>query len=60
MRIYRTPLARKTKVNRKNMWDGGLTDRDIELWKERRKLDKECSVEMECGIHKISIGTTVQ
>lgn len=23
----------------------GLTERDIELWKERRKLDKECSVE---------------
>lgn len=25
----------------------GLTDKDIELWKERRKLDKECSVEEE-------------
>lgn len=25
----------------------GLTDKDIELWKERRKLDKECSVEQE-------------
>lgn len=25
----------------------GLTDQDIELWKERRKLDKECSVEEE-------------
>lgn len=25
----------------------GLTDHDIELWKERRKLDKECSVEEE-------------
>ena len=25
----------------------GLTDNDIELWKERRKLDKECSVEEE-------------
>lgn len=24
-----------------------LTDKDIELWKERRKLDKECSVEQE-------------
>ena len=25
----------------------GLTDHDIELWKERRKLDRECSVEQE-------------
>lgn len=25
----------------------GLTEHDIELWKERRKLDKECSVEQE-------------
>lgn len=25
----------------------GLTDNDIELWKERRKLDRECSVEEE-------------
>ena len=25
----------------------GLTGKDIELWKERRKLDKECSVEQE-------------
>lgn len=33
-------------------WEGrlqasGLSDRDIELWKERRKADKECSVEKE-------------
>lgn len=27
--------------------NSGLTDKDIELWKERRKLDKECSVEEE-------------
>lgn len=27
--------------------DSGLTANDIELWKERRKLDKECSVEQE-------------
>lgn len=27
--------------------DSGLTERDIALWKERRKLDKECSVEEE-------------
>lgn len=37
----------------------GLTDRDIELWKERRKLDKECSVETEiqmldrCGFSEV-------
>ncbi len=29
------------------LYNSGLTDRDIELWKERRKLDKECSLEME-------------
>lgn len=27
--------------------DSGLTENDIALWKERRKLDKECSVEEE-------------
>ena len=27
--------------------NSGLTEKDIELWKERRKLDKECSVEEE-------------
>lgn len=27
--------------------NSGLTDNDINLWKERRKLDKECSVEKE-------------
>ncbi len=27
--------------------NSGLTDKDIELWKERRKLDKECTVEQE-------------
>jgi len=31
----------------KQLFDSGLTERDIELWKERRKLDKECSVETE-------------
>lgn len=29
------------------LYSSGLTDRDIGLWKERRKLDKECSVEAE-------------
>lgn len=27
--------------------NGGLTDEDIALWRERRKLDRECSVEWE-------------
>ncbi|MCH5257243.1 MAG: class I SAM-dependent methyltransferase [Lachnospiraceae bacterium] len=27
--------------------NSGLTEHDIELWKERRKLDRECSVEQE-------------
>lgn len=27
--------------------ESGLTEHDIELWRERRKLDKECSVEEE-------------
>ncbi|NLY43219.1 MAG: class I SAM-dependent methyltransferase [Clostridiaceae bacterium] len=31
----------------KQLFESGLTERDIELWKERRKLDKECSVETE-------------
>lgn len=30
-----------------HQYNSGLTDRDIELWKERRKLDRECSVEKE-------------
>jgi len=29
----------------KQLLSSGLTERDIELWRERRKLDKECSVE---------------
>lgn len=31
----------------KQLKNSGLTEKDIELWKERRKLDKECSVEEE-------------
>lgn len=27
--------------------NSGLTDKDIDLWKERRKLDKECTVKQE-------------
>lgn len=30
--------------------NSGLSDRDIELWKERRKLDRECSVEEEISM----------
>lgn len=29
------------------LYHSGLTKKDIELWKERRKLDRECSVEQE-------------
>lgn len=29
------------------LYHSGLTKNDIELWKERRKLDRECSVEQE-------------
>lgn len=32
----------------------GLTDKDVELWKERRKLDRECSVEQEVELLKNS------
>ncbi len=32
------------------LYDSGLAARDIELWKERRKLDRECSVEREIGM----------
>lgn len=29
------------------IFNSGLSEKDIELWKERRKLDRECSVEQE-------------
>ncbi|MBD5082689.1 MAG: class I SAM-dependent methyltransferase [Clostridiales bacterium] len=32
--------------------NSGLTNKDIELWKERRKLDRECSVEQEVDMLK--------
>lgn len=32
------------------LYSSGLTENDIELWKERRKLDKECSVETEINM----------
>lgn len=31
----------------KHLAESGLTDNDISLWQERRKLDRECSVEQE-------------
>lgn len=35
------------------LYNSGLSDRDIELWKERRKLDRECTVEKEVEmLHK--------
>ena len=34
--------------------NSGLTEKDIELWKERRKLDKECSAEEEIEMLKMS------
>ncbi len=36
----------------KHLENSGLTDKDIKLWKERRKLDKECSVEQEVDMLK--------
>lgn len=38
----------------------GLTDRDIALWKERRKLDRECSVEEEINMLRQSRFKTVE
>ncbi len=41
------------------LYSSGLTEHDITLWKERRKLDKECSVEDEivmlekCGFSEV-------
>lgn len=32
--------------------DSGLSDKDIDLWKERRKLDRECTVEHEVDMLK--------
>ena len=36
------------------LFNSGLTDRYIELWHERRKLDRECSVEQETDMLKRS------
>ena len=32
--------------------NSGLTDKDIELWKERRKLDRECTARQEVDMLK--------
>lgn len=34
----------------KQLVNSGLTENDIALWRERRKLDKECSVEEEIAM----------
>ena len=46
--------AGQTEINKwfnsyweNNLTNSGLTAHDIELWQERRKLDRECSVEQE-------------
>ncbi len=42
------------------LYNSGLTDKDIELWQERRKFDKECSVEDETEMLKNSGFGTVK
>ena len=34
--------------------NSGLSEKDLALWKERSRLDKECSVEKECGMLRSS------
>ncbi len=34
----------------KEIYSSGLTEHDIAAWKERRKLDRECSVEQEIAM----------
>lgn len=36
----------------KQLYHSGLTDSDIEQWKERKKLDKECLMEEEIEMLK--------
>lgn len=38
----------------------GLSEHDIELWKERKKLDRECSVEEEIKMLRKSKFKTVE
>ena len=42
------------------LYNSGLTKTDIELWHERRKLDRECSVEQEMDMLKRSGFETVK
>lgn len=42
------------------LYNSGLTEHDIELWKERRKLDKECSLETEIKMLRESGFSNVQ
>lgn len=44
----------------KQLESSGLTPHDIELWKERRKLDKECTVEAEVDMLRKSGFSEVQ
>lgn len=50
----------------KQLYHSGLTQKDIELWKERRKLDRECSVEQQmdalkkCGFDNVMCIYTYQ
>lgn len=50
----------------KQLYHSGLTQKDIELWKERRKLDRECSVEQQvdalkkCGFNSVKCIYTFQ
>lgn len=39
-----------TLTGRVSLRGSGLTEHDIALWKERRKLDRECSVEEETAM----------
>lgn len=51
--------ARQKKMNHwfdsyweRQLANNGLSDKDIDLWKERRKLDRECTVEQEVDMLK--------
>ena len=59
--------ANKDEINKwfDSYWEGqlaesGLTEHDIELWKERRKLDRECSVAEEIEMRHKSKFQTVE
>lgn len=59
--------AGETKMNTwfNSYWEGqlgnsGLTEQDIALWQERRKLDRECTLEQELGMLRASGFAEVQ